>query len=123
MPAAAIDPRYQDYMDKIRSRVCGVCLDSRNDRSCSLTERVCAIEAHLPRLVASLSVIASNRIDEYEAAIRAEVCPSCAQQDAQGQCTLRSAGDCALEAYLPLVLDAVEEVNAKRFVDSLAPTR
>jgi len=112
----AVDPSYRDYMDRIRSRVCAVCLDSRDDKTCSLTKRTCAIEGHLPRLVAALSLIASPHIEEYEAAIRAEVCPGCAEQDAQGHCSLRSDGDCALQAYLPLVLDAVEEVNATRFV-------
>lgn len=113
MSTSSVDPRYQGYMDAIRSRVCAVCLDSRDDKSCSLTGRVCAIEQHLPRLVAALSSITSHRMDEYEAAIRADVCSSCANQDAQGSCAQRNNADCALQAYLPLVLDAVEDVNSR----------
>lgn len=121
MSLKSVDPRYQAYSDAIRARVCAVCLDSRDDKSCTLSGRVCAIEAHLPRLVVALSSITSSRIDEYEAAIRADVCSQCAHQDAQGACALREGANCALEAYLPLVLDAVEDVNA-RFLAQLGPS-
>lgn len=114
MTAEPIDPRYQQFMDAIRSRVCAVCLDSRDDKTCSLSGRVCAIEGHLPSLVAALSSVESPALEDYEAAIRAQVCSRCEEQDARGHCDLRDHGACALDAYLSLVLDAVEEVNLKR---------
>jgi hypothetical protein len=58
-----------------------------------------------------LSGIDSPRMDEYDAAVRAEICPACPQQDAQGACAVREASDCALLTYLPLVLDAIESVR------------
>jgi hypothetical protein len=88
-----------------------VCLDQRDDGSCGLTHRICAIERHLPRLAEVLSKIQSNRMDEYEAAVRAEICSTCPQQDAGGHCALREEADCALFAYLPLVLEAIESVT------------
>jgi hypothetical protein len=114
MSAKPVDPRCQEYMDAIRQRVCGVCLDSRDDRSCGLTGRTCAIEDHLPQLVRALSSVeGSARLEDYATAIRAQVCSVCRHQDAQGSCELRNHGDCALDAYLSLVLDAVEEVNLR----------
>lgn len=113
MSAGPVDPRYHEFMDAIRAKVCAVCLDSRDDRSCTLSGRVCAIEGHLPRLVAALSAVESPRLEDYEAAIRAEVCTRCEHQDAGGACGLRDEGSCALDAYLSLVLDAVEEVNKR----------
>jgi hypothetical protein len=104
------DPRYQSYWDAIRRRVCGVCLDAADDGSCGLTRRVCALEKHLPALVGALVAVKSDRMDEYVAAIEAQVCGHCPDQDAHGQCRLRDAGRCALHAYLSLVVEAVEDV-------------
>src|SRR5262245_55056943 len=114
MSAKPIDPGWQEYMDAIRERVCGVCLDSRDDKSCGLTGRTCAVESHPPGLVQALSSVASARMEDYAAAIRSQVCSACQHQDAEGRCELRDGSDCALDAYLSLVLDAVEDVNLRR---------
>ena len=116
MPAKAADARLQEYLDVIRRNVCTVCLDGRDDRSCGLSGRTCAIESHLPALVRALSSIESSKLEDYETAIRAHVCSECVEQDAAGRCELRDNGNCALDAYLMLVLDAVEEVNLRRAV-------
>jgi hypothetical protein len=99
------------YIEAIRRHVCSVCLDSRDDGSCGLTGRVCAIDVHLPRLVEAIVATNSRSMDVYYDAIRAQVCSRCAHQDHEGHCALRGAGDCALETYLPLVVDAIEEVE------------
>jgi hypothetical protein len=110
----AADARYQEYLAAIRRSVCSVCLDGRDDRSCGLSGRVCAIETHLPQLVSALCSVESSKLEDYEAAVREQVCSSCKEQDAAGRCELRDHGNCALDAYLMLVLDAVEEVNLRR---------
>jgi hypothetical protein len=114
MSTKAADPRCQEYLDVIRRRVCAVCLDGRDDKSCGLSGRACAIESHLPQLVGALSSVESAKMEDYEAAIRTNVCAECQEQDAAGRCELRDNGSCALDAYLMLVLDAVEEVNLRR---------
>jgi hypothetical protein len=111
MTNANATERERAYLEAIRARVCHVCLDQANDGSCGLTKRTCAIEAHLPRLVSALARIDSRSIDAYDAAVRAEICPACVQQDAAGECAVRAASDCALLTYLPLVLDAIEAVD------------
>ena len=103
-----------DYREAIRRRVCSVCLDSRDDGTCGLSGRVCALETHLPQLVAILASLESPRLDDYAAAVRAQVCSRCESRQPQGTCQLREAAVCALDAYLPLVLDAVEEVHSRR---------
>ena len=105
--------RYQAYWEAIQRLVCGVCLDQADDGSCGLTRRACALQTHLPRLAEVLAQVQSPRMDEYEAAVRAEICARCSEQDAQGHCALRDQGACALSAYLPLVLEAVEGVNER----------
>jgi len=104
-------PRDLAFREAIREHVCGVCLDQRDDGSCGLTRRVCAIDRHLPRLAEVLSQIQSSRMDEYEAAVRAEICGTCPEQEAGGRCALREEVECALFAYLPLVLEAIESVT------------
>jgi len=106
--------QYEAYLDALRRRVCSVCLDQRNDGTCGLTQRTCGIEAHLPLLVEALLSVESNRMDEYEAAIKARVCSVCDQQDAAGVCHNRQEARCALWSYLPLVLEAVEEVRGDK---------
>jgi hypothetical protein len=105
--------RYQAYWEAIQRLVCGVCLDQADDGSCGLTRRACALQTHLPRLAEVLSRVRSTRMDEYEAAVRAEICAHCSQQDAEGRCALREQAECALFTYLPLVLEAVEGVNER----------
>lgn len=105
------DELYRAYWDAIRRRVCSVCLDQRDDGSCGLTGRVCAIDRHLPKVVQAIVAIDSNQMDPYVAAIEAQVCARCSQQDAQGHCSLREQGECALYTYLFLVVDAIQEVR------------
>jgi len=50
-------------------------------------------------------------MDEYVYAIEDQVCRRCHEQDAQGRCRLRDRGEFALYTYLPLVVDAIEEVK------------
>ena len=102
---------YEAYRDAIQRRVCRVCLDQRDDGRCGLSSRVCVLEAHLPRIVEAILPIESDRMDDYVEAIRAQVCEPCPHQDADGHCELRGDGECALDAYLPLVVDAIEEVR------------
>lgn len=110
MSASQPEEPYQAYWEAIQRRVCGACLDQANDGSCGLEHRVCALERHLPALVNALVAIRSDRMDEYVAAIEAQVCRQCPEQDACGQCGLRDHARCSLYAYLPLLVDAVEEV-------------
>ena len=104
--------RYQAYLDAIQRRVCRVCLDQADDGSCGLTRRTCAVEKHRPALVDALVAVQSDRMDEYVAAIEAQVCSQCSEHDPGGACRLRDRGECSLYSFLPLVVEAVEEVHA-----------
>lgn len=106
------DDRSQAYFEAIRGSVCGACLDARDDGRCGLRGRTCAIETHLPAVVEAVLAIESDHLGDYLAAIEAQVCRTCPSQDHEGVCHLRDHGDCALYAYLPLVLDAIDEVRS-----------
>lgn len=109
--SGAREEKGEAYMQAIRRRVCSACLDSRDDGSCGLTGRACAIETHLPGVVQAVLGTRSRRMDDYVASLRAQVCNRCEQQTPDGHCALRGATDCALDSYLYLVVEAIEEVD------------
>jgi hypothetical protein len=114
MSAAATDD-YLVYWEAIQRRACAVCLDAHDDGTCGLPRgRTCALPAQLPTIVTAIVGVHSDHMDDYVAAIEAAVCARCPEQDAAGHCRLRGKGECGLYTYLPLVVDAIEEVKAER---------
>jgi hypothetical protein len=107
--------RYQAYWDAIVRRVCSVCLDQQDDGSCGISSRrLCALQTHLPAVVEAIVSVDSDRMDEYVAAIEAQICGGCRESDGAGACTVRDRGECALSTYLALVVDAIDEVRGLR---------
>jgi hypothetical protein len=114
LPDARSDQRYQAYREAIRRRVCAICLDGADDGACALAgPPACAIEEHLPRLVDAILDVRSRRDDAYAAAVEARVCTHCTQRDDLGLCRLRRDGRCTLSVYLPLVVEAIDEVERR----------
>jgi hypothetical protein len=106
---------YRLYWDAIQRRACAACLDAADDGSCGLPAgRTCALPAQLPAVVDAILLVHSDRMDDYVAAIEAAVCASCSEQDDHGRCGLRQEGACGLYTYLPLIVDAIEDVKSGR---------
>jgi hypothetical protein len=55
--------------------------------------------------------INSKELGPYQAAVRQRICDICPNPDPVGKCLVREQMDCALDRYLPLVLEAVEKVR------------
>jgi hypothetical protein len=100
------------YWNSIRARACAACLDVADNGACGLRSRLCALAAQLPVIVRAIASVQSDRMDEYVQAIEEQVCRRCHEQDTAGNCRLRDRGECALYTYLPLVVDAIDEVKA-----------
>ena len=104
---------YQAYWDAIQRRACAVCLDVANDGTCGLPPgRTCTLPAQLPAIVTAILGVTSDCMDDYVTAIERAVCAQCAEQDAEGACGRRDRAECGLYTYLPLVVDAIEEVKS-----------
>jgi hypothetical protein len=104
--------QYQVYWDAIQRRACGVCLDAADEGSCGLPlGRSCALPSELPAIIEAILQVKSDRMDDYVTAIEAAVCARCPEQDGEGRCGRRDRADCGLYTYLPLVVDAIEEVK------------
>jgi hypothetical protein len=109
----------RDYVSAINHHVCPVCVDAVYSETnefvrCGLPPHVqCPLIQHLPKVVEVLRSIDSPRIEDYLQVVRQKVCTTC-ENSHDGFCTLRLKGECALDAYLPLVLDEILGIEASR---------
>ncbi len=83
---------------------------------CGLEEpSSCALFRLFPQVAEAIQSVQSDDIHQYIEAIRRQVCAVCADQAADGSCETRQQVQCALDAYLLLVVDAIEEATGKTF--------
>ena len=111
--APLLRDRYR-YEEAIMRHVCSKCIDFGEDSVChSADPEGCAIFRYLPELVAIAERLREFRIQPYVDAVRRDVCMKCRSGEPGAKCPLRDSLDCGLDRYLPLVLDAIEEVKAE----------
>lgn len=100
----------------VRNRICGVCTDRKTDGTCGLEDPgQCALFRLFPQVAEAIQSTDSDRLDDYIDAIRRQVCTVCETQDRDGSCAARQQVQCALDAYLLLVVEAIEEATGKTF--------
>ncbi|HLK62934.1 MAG TPA: hypothetical protein VKU19_05820 [Bryobacteraceae bacterium] len=100
----------------IRNKICSVCSDRTVNGECGLENpSSCALFRLFPQVAEAVQSVSSNDIDAYLQAIRSNVCSICSEQQADGSCEPRREVQCALDAYLLLVVDAIEEATGKTF--------
>jgi hypothetical protein len=100
----------------VRERICRVCTDRTISGECGLQEpSSCALFQLFPEVAKAIESVHSDDICDYIEAIRHNVCSVCAGQDREGGCEARQQVRCALDAYLLLVVDAIEEATGKQF--------
>ncbi|MBI1787607.1 MAG: hypothetical protein HYR60_08675 [Acidobacteria bacterium] len=100
----------------VRDRICRVCSDRTADGQCGLEEpRDCSLFRMFPQVAKAIQATRSDDIMDYVRAIREQVCAACQYQASNGSCEKRKEVRCALDAYLLLVVDAIEEATGKSF--------
>ena len=100
----------------IRNRICNVCTSRTVSGDCGLENPAsCALFQLMPQVAQAIDSVESEDIQVYLDAIRGQVCSICADQDAAGHCETRQQVQCALDAYLVLVVEAIEEATGKTF--------
>ena len=100
----------------VRNRICNVCTERTVEGQCGLEEpSSCALFRLFPQVAQAIQSVKSDDIQEYLDAIRANVCSVCVDHAADGSCETRQEVRCALDAYLLLVVDAIEEATGKTF--------
>ena len=100
----------------VRSRICRVCTDRTVEGQCGLEEpSSCALFRLFPQVAQAIQSVHSDDIQQYIDAIRRGVCAVCTGRAGDGSCETRQQVQCALDAYLLLVVDAIEEATGKTF--------
>jgi len=109
--------RSLEELEKIvRDTICRVCSDRNEDGTCGLeVPGTCALFRMFPQVAHAIQSTHSDDIRDYVQAIRDQVCSVCMGQDADGSCETRENVACALDAYLLLVVDAIEEATGRKF--------
>src|SRR5437762_2223794 len=98
----------------VRERICHVCSDRTVDGACGLEDPgSCALFRLFPQVARAVQSTDSDDIRDYVRAIRTQVCSVCNEQAADGECEARNEVRCALDAYLILVIDAIEECTGR----------
>ena len=100
----------------IRERICRVCTDRTVDGNCGLEDpSSCALFRLFPQVARAVQSVSSDDIRDYIRAIREQVCSVCSEQTSDGECESRKQVQCALDAYLLPIVDAIEESTGKSF--------
>ena len=103
------------YEEAVRRHVCSKCIDFGEDGVCQSPDpEGCAIFRYLPELVAIAERVKALKIEPYQEAVRKEICMRCRNSAGQERCSLRDTLDCGLDRYLPLVIEAIEEVKERK---------
>jgi hypothetical protein len=98
----------------VRNKICQVCTSRTVNGTCGLEEpSSCALFHFFPQVASAIGSVESDDINDYIEAIRCQVCRLCADQDATEYCETRQQVQCALDAYLLLVVEAIEQATGK----------
>lgn len=95
---------------RIRERICPVCVRCTAKHACSLpADQSCALFANLATIVDIVRTEEAVSVGPYVDAVRRRICATCRHEDQNGACSMRAGLDCALDTYLPLIIDEVEQ--------------
>ncbi|MEO8371726.1 MAG: hypothetical protein ABI806_21235 [Candidatus Solibacter sp.] len=93
-----------------------MCTERTVEGECGLEQpSSCAMFQLFPRVAQAIQSVNSNEIQPYIDAIRRDVCSVCQEQTLDGSCETRRQVNCSLDAYLVLVVEAIEEATGKTF--------
>jgi hypothetical protein len=100
----------------VRDRICHVCTERTDNGECGREDPSgCALFRLFPQVAKAIQSVKSEDIHEYIEAIRRNVCSVCVDRNSDGSCEERQQVHCALDSYLLLVVDAIEEATGKSF--------
>jgi len=100
----------------VRKKICTVCTSRTAQGDCGLENpSTCALFRFFPQVALAIESVDKDDAQRYVGAIRRNVCSVCPSQDSEGWCETRRQVQCALDAYLLLVADAVQEATGKAF--------
>jgi hypothetical protein len=100
----------------VRNEICAVCTERDRNGNCGLEDASsCALFRLFPQVAQAIQSVNSDKVRDYIDAIRRNVCSVCTDHAGGGSCALRQEVRCALDAYLLLVVEAIEDATGKTF--------
>lgn len=104
----------------IREEICGICDELGPDGKCGeLAQGECSLFHLFPLVAQTIQETTSDDINVYLRAIREKVCTVCLSEPPGAGCAKRIEVRCALDSYLPLIVDAIERTTGKAFERSV----
>jgi hypothetical protein len=104
----------------VRGKICAVCSDRDSKGDCGLENpSACALFRLFPQVARAIQSVESDDIRDYVAAIRGGVCSICRDQDWDGTCEKRHRVECALDAYLIPIVEAIEGATGRKLTTVL----
>ena len=105
------DPDEARCWELVEQATCAVCLDRGDDGQCRVPARGadCPLHTFFTKAIDIVRRVHSDSTAPYVAALESEVCQTCRELGAGGDCARRDRGECALYAYLPLTVEAIED--------------
>ena len=101
------------YQEAITKAVCLQCLAHNGRGICGIgSSEDCTLNRFMPEIISIVRSIDSTVMHDYIHELHNVICVSCREND-EGQCKLRGTTDCAVDFYLPLIVDTVKEVQGK----------
>jgi hypothetical protein len=117
-----MQPTFEELQTVVREKICAVCSDRDGKGGCGLEDpTTCALFRLFPQVALAIQSTAGDDIRDYIAAIRAEVCSVCQDQEEDGTCERREQVRCALDAYLIPIVETIEEATGRKLTTALAP--
>ncbi len=106
----------QELDRRLKKIICPVCVERGPKATCNLWElEECPITLHLPRLVEVASSVHSDQMKDYIEKVRQDICTTCQSAlSPLSKCDVRDAGHCALDAYLLLVVQEIDDFLAEK---------
>lgn len=100
------------YVNALYEKVSTRCIDRSATGECRPGRGfTCRLQMYLDQIVDAVERVQSDRIEDYVEAVREKICTICEYQNPDGTCLFRDTAECDLHRYLPLVIEAVEEVS------------
>lgn len=95
----------------VSQTTCAICLDRTDAGECRVPWRGddCPAKTFFTTVVDIVRRSPDAGMDTLFATVEAEVCSRCREMAVNGTCGRRDRGQCALHAYLPMTVDAIEE--------------
>ncbi len=110
----------EDLEKLIKEEICGICDELGPDGKCAeLAQGECALFRLFPLVAQTIQETTSDDINVYLRAIREKVCTICLNEPIGAGCAKRIEARCALDSYLPLIVDAIERTSGKAFERSV----